>query len=175
MNRYPNHQESRGRLVFRAVIAVAVGSVTTVSLASVDVDGIEKQLSQLYQTAKATADGTDLVTAGSVLVLQKDHLIMSKVETPFPTPNAYKNGAITQNGFVAAGRLFQSLGKLGGDAVAAGGGATREFVTGEKFWVLKIDTRADGVAMTLMSDPIKDTRYHAVLRFPFAKGSGVGD
>ena len=38
---------------------------------------IQKQLESQYPTAKATADGTDLVTAGAVLVLQKDHLQMT--------------------------------------------------------------------------------------------------
>ena len=61
---------------------------------AVQVGEIEKQLLDLYQTTKATADGTDIVTAGSVLVLQKDHLLMDPVDSPVPTPNVYKNGSI---------------------------------------------------------------------------------
>jgi hypothetical protein len=146
----------------------------------VEVDAIEKQLLQLYQTAKATADGTDLVTAGSVLVLQKDHLLMDQADQPVPTPNVYKNGAIVANGLGAA-NFFKAMSKLGafnplannpaaGTATAAAA-TTREFVAGEKMWVTRIDTRPDGVVFLLLSDPIKDQRYHATLTIPFARGS----
>ena len=53
---------------------------------AVQTNEIEKQLLDLYQTTKATADGTDIVTAGSVLVLQKDHLLMDSVASVVPPP-----------------------------------------------------------------------------------------
>jgi hypothetical protein len=154
---------------------------------------IQKQLESQYPTAKATADGTDLVTAGAVLVLQKDHLQMCKVDQPLTTANYYKNGAITQNGvggFFKAMSVFGKLGAvvpgLGGaaSATAAGTGAAgaagaapptaadmREFVTGEKFFVTHISTGPDGVVFAFISDPIKDQRYKSSLKFPFPKGS----
>jgi hypothetical protein len=145
---------------------------------------IQKELSSLYQTAKPTADGTDLVTAGAVLVLQKDNLMMCKVDQPIPTPNFYKNGAINQGGLGGLAKLASAaglLGRLTGNAAAsaagsAGGGAaasTRTFVAGEKFFVTRIATEQDGVVFTLMSDPIKDQRYKSTLKFPFAKGASV--
>jgi len=146
---------------------------------AVPVSDIEKQLLDLYQTAKPTADGTDLVSAGSVIVLQKDHLLMDGVENIVPTPNVYKNGAISS--LSGAAGLLKAVSGLGAlnpfannaamNAATAGAGATREFVTGEKFWVTRIDTRPDGVTFSLLSDPIKDKRYHATLKFPFARGS----
>jgi hypothetical protein len=148
---------------------------------AVQVGEIEKQLLDLYQTTKATADGTDIVTAGSVLVLQKDHLLMDPVDSPVPTPNVYKNGSIAS--LAGAAGLLKAVSSLGAlnpfannsamNAATTGAAATREFVTGEKFWVTRIDTRADGVTMTLLSDPIKDKRYHATLKFPFARGVAV--
>jgi len=148
---------------------------------AVPVDAIEKQLLDLYQTTKATADGTDIVTAGSVLVLQKDHLLMDPIESPVPTPNVYKNGSIAS--LAGAAGLLKAVSSLGAlnpfannaamNAATTGAAATREFVAGEKFWVTRIDTRADGVTMTLLSDPIKDKRYHATLKFPFARGAAL--
>lgn len=145
---------------------------------------IEKQLVSLYPTAKATADGTDLVTAGAVLVLQKDHLQMCKVDQPVTTANYYKNGAITQNGLGGFFKAMSVLSKLGavpgvgaaaGAAGAAGSAAPptdlREFVTGEKFFVTSIATTPDGVVFVFMSDPIKDQRYKSSLKFSFPKGS----
>jgi hypothetical protein len=143
---------------------------------------IEKQLTALYATAKATADGTDLVTAGAVLVLQKDNLQMCKVEQPMPVTNYYKNGAITQagfSGFFKAMNVLSKFGAAGGAAGAAAGsaaaavpaGTTRQFVAGEKFFVTHIATAPDGVTFSFISDPIKDQRYKSTLKFAFAKGA----
>jgi hypothetical protein len=44
-------------------------------------------------------------------------------------------------------------------------------VAGEKFWVTKIESGDIGVAFHLMSDPIKDQRYKAVLIFQWPKGA----
>jgi hypothetical protein len=151
---------------------------------------IQKQLESAYPTAKATADGTDLVTAGAVLVLQKDHLQMCKVEQPMSTANYYKKGAITQGGLGGFFKTMNVLSKLSavpglggvasasasaGAAGAAGGAPAatdmREFVAGEKFFVTQISTGPDGVVFAFISDPIKDQRYKSSLKFPFPRGS----
>jgi hypothetical protein len=150
---------------------------------TVQVDAIQKQLAEYYQTAKATADGTDLVTAGSVLVLQKDHLLMDKVDQPIPSMNFYQKGAISNaggalKGMKTFGALFKFVPGAGAAAAAsdsaastAGVDSIREFVAGEKFFVTKIDTRPDSVTLYFISDPIKDVRYHASLKFPFPRGT----
>lgn len=167
--------------------------VLTTSLALADtgsIGDIESKLTSTYHTAKATADGTGIVTAGSVLVLQKDHLVMCKVDQPIPVGNVYKGGALSQNGVHSAMGALSTLSKIsrfipfaGGVASAAGtagqaaaqsgadaGAAMREFVAGEKFWVTQITTRSDGVYFALLSDEINGQRYKATLQFPFAKG-----
>ena len=129
---------------------------------------IQQQLLSLYNLTKATADGTDVVTAGAVVVLQKDNLLMCRVNLPIPTPNVYKNGAIDQEGLLGA------LGRMGTGPQPGGGPPnTRKFVTGEKFFVTKIEVQKDGVAFQVLSDPFQDMRYHAVLKFPFAKGAAA--
>jgi hypothetical protein len=171
------------------LLLAALSSPPSISMAqSPDVlAGVQKELVSLYPTAKATADGTDLVTAGAVLVLQKDHLLMSNVNQPVAVPNQYKDGAIT--GLAGKRALLKALGTLSklpglgglnplsGNAAAASAAdaaaATREFVTGEKFWVTNIDTEPDGVTFSVLSDPIKDQRYHATLKFPFTKAAAT--
>jgi hypothetical protein len=133
-----------------------------------NLNAILQQLLSLYPTAKATADGTDLVTAGAVLVLQKDNLLMDKVDLRLPTLNVYKDGAILHGG------LSGFLGHIGAHVLTGATDAPndyRTFVTGEKIWVTLIDVLPDAVEFRLMSDPIADQRYHATLRFPFAKGA----
>jgi len=137
-----------------------------ISVAAAENADLQKQLESSYPVTKATADDTDIVTAGAVLVLQKDSLEMCKVNTPIPTHNFYKNGEVTQGG------LLGVLGKLGNASFGGGAdaAATRKFVTGEKFWVTKILIESDGVTFQLLSDPFQDVRYHALLKFPFPRG-----
>jgi len=170
-------------VIRKEFVALSLLGVSLIASAAASVDEIQKQLLELYQTTKATADSSDVVTAGSVLVLQKDHLLMDPVDTVVPTPNVYKNGSIkglagTVSALKTVGSISSHLGSLNPFAnnsamttATDGANATREFVAGEKFWVTKIDTGQEGVKFSLLSDPIKDKRYHATLLFPFAKES----
>lgn len=173
------------------VFGVLMGSWAVAETGSVG--DIEGRLTSTYHTAKATADGTDIVTAGSVLVLQKDHLVMCRVDQPIPVANVYKGGALSQNGVHGAMSALSTLSKIsrfipfgGGVAASAAGtaagqaavqggasaaAATREFVAGEKFWVTQITAKGDGVYFALLSDAIAGQRYKATLQFPFAKGA----
>ncbi|HWJ35054.1 MAG TPA: hypothetical protein VNR70_07295 [Steroidobacteraceae bacterium] len=164
--RHSSHRRRLGAAAATLILGLATPNLRAQTAASTA--DIQAQLLAQYPIAKTTADGTDLVAAGAVVVLQKDNLLMCKVALPIPTPNSYKNGAIVPAGF------FGIMGKLGAHLpVANGGPATdnREFVAGEKFWITKIDTRQDGVTFSLFSDPIQDQRYHGTLKFTFAKGA----
>ncbi len=127
---------------------------------------LQKQLESSFPLTKATADRSDIVTAGAVLVLQKDNLQMCKSNMPIPTKNFYKNGGISQGG------LMGFMGKLGNASLGGGDDANtiRKFVAGEKFWVTKIQVESDGVTFTFLSDPFQDVRYESTLKFPYAKG-----
>lgn len=127
---------------------------------------LQKQLETSFPLTKATADNSDVVTAGAVLVLQKDNLQMCKSNMPIPTPNFYKNGSINQGG------LLSVLNKLGNASMGGGNDANaiRKFVAGEKFWVTKVQVDNDGVTFTFLSDPFQDVRYKATLKFPYGKG-----
>src|SRR5580698_1633274 len=126
------------RLLAFSMVAFAAGSLLLLPVFAHAQGGpyadIQKQLTSLYIPAKATADGTDLVTAGAVLVLQKDNLPMCKVEQPLPVSNYYKNGAITQagfSGFFKAMNVLSKFGAAGGAAGAAAGSAAGAMPAGE--------------------------------------------
>jgi hypothetical protein len=136
------------------------------SVADAQSTDLKQALETAYPLTKATADNTEIVTAGAVLVLEKDNLQMCKVSLPIPTHNYYKNGEVTQGG------LLGVLNKLGNASLGGGADATttRKFVAGEKFWVTRIEVESDGVTFQFLSDPLQDVRYHAMLKFPFPKG-----
>lgn len=127
---------------------------------------IEKKLVSEYALTQATADQTDIVTAGAILVLKKGNVIMAPVSGTNFYQNTYKEGKISQN---ALGKLNNGLNRFshlpGAQAPAAP--ATRTFVPGEKVWVTKIECKDDGVVFDLYTDAYADVRYKAALKFYF--------
>ena len=132
---------------------------------------IQQKLESQYALTQPTADNTDIVTAGAVIVLnpKRGNVIMAPVSSTNFYQNTYKDGKITQNalgkGIGALNRLSHIPGTSG-----PGGPATRTFVPGEKMWVTKIDVKADSVVFDLFTDAYADVRYKAALKFQFPKG-----
>jgi len=110
------------------------------------------------QLTKATADKSSIVTAGTVVVLKKDNLVLYSTANRIPPGNSYVNGAI-KAGFMSSAYLKS--------------GNARAFVAGEKLWLTKasIEPKGDGVVLEFLSDPFDDARYWGTLKFNFAKGS----
>src|SRR5579871_657055 len=78
-------------------VLAALGAASAAAFARVEAKGaIQQKLAAEYQLTKTTDDRSDIVTAGSVLVLQKDNLLMMAVSTADPCMNTYKEGQITQ-------------------------------------------------------------------------------
>jgi len=140
---------------------------------------LEQQLESQYAITTPTADNTDLVTTGAVLILQKKGLSAGGVSSKIATQNTYKDGQI-KAGAAAALRRFGGLpgissvpgvGGVAGTAAGAAGGS-RDFVNGEKVYVTKItvDRAKDFIVFDLISDAYGDAgRYKASLRFEFPK------
>ncbi len=126
---------------------------------------IQKRLAAEFKRTKMTADRSDIATAGSVLDLHKDGLVMASTEAVAPPTNTYKNGAISF-GFGANMAWGIALSAANQQTT---GIAQRKFVTGEKFWVTEYIVKPDGVVFQFYSDPFNDVRYYGQLKFPFAK------
>jgi hypothetical protein len=135
---------------------------------------IQQKLIAQYPLTKATADRTDIVTAGAVLVLEKDNLLMYTVTTQVPPVNTYKNGKISHGVFDVAKKCpwCAAIPGVSSAAAAVPNVDQRTFVTGEKFWVTGIEAHDDGMFFDLLSDPYSDVRYYSKLKFPYSKGSG---
>lgn len=155
------------RRAFPSLLAAAVFVATPLMLNG-QADGLQQKLESQYALTKATADRSDIVTAGAVLVLQKDNLLMYKSTTSTPPTNTYKDGKISQGVFgMAACKWCRKIPGTGSVPSVD----TRTFVTGEKFWVTKIDVRDDSIVFEFFSDPISDVRYYGLLKFPYSKSS----
>lgn len=151
-----------------------VGTTTTASAAASintstqDSTGLQQSLLSQFTLTKTTADRSDILTAGSILVLQKDNLLMSSTADSVPLTNVYQNGRISQG---TSSSLLHGLGGLAGGFSSASRANSRAFVAGEKFWVTGIDVRSDSVIFHLFSDPIDNVRYYTNLKFPFPRES----
>ncbi len=133
---------------------------------------IEQKLESEYSLTQPTADDTDIVTAGSVLVLQKGHgyIMMAPVSSTNFYQNTYRDGKITQNAVGKGKSILDRMNHLPGMS-ASSASSTRTFVPGEKMWLTKIDVKDDSVTFDLFTDAYSDVRYKAALKFQFAKGS----
>lgn len=130
---------------------------------------LQQKLNQAFPTTKITADRSDIVTPGAVIVLHQDGLLTYSTASPLPPSNTYKHGRISQ-GWGGLGRDMSITWHNNGNGTA-NDYPRRKFVTGEKLWVTGITVQPDGIAFLLFSDPYDDTRYYGELKFPFAKGA----
>ncbi|MGD0786781.1 MAG: hypothetical protein ABR898_02270 [Terracidiphilus sp.] len=145
---------------------------------------IQQKLVTQIKVTKTTADRTDIVTAGDVLVLHKDGLMMCSSDSSYAFSNTYSNGVLSGNLKNRVKDAAKSFGfghiPVFGSGVSAGdaannGCASRKFVAGEKFWVTGIAAQKDGILVSTYSDPYPDpsgnqVHYYGEIKFPFAKG-----
>ena len=165
------------------VTAAAVNCAGMAAQASDPVSQIQAKLVSQFKLTKSTADRSDIVTPGDVVVLQKDGLMMCSTASPYAFSNTYNNGILSANYNNRAKDAAKSYAKAFGlSRLGLGGGASvtdsanngcpsRKFVAGEKFWITGIVAQKDGILVSALSDPFGDSRFYAEIKFPFAKGS----
>jgi serine/threonine protein kinase len=117
-----------------------------------------RKLKAQYALTKTTDNKNDIATSGVVLELQKDKLLMYSTTTQVTPENTYENGKLSEGAFGVGPPPANNL-------------QMRTFVTGEMFWVTKIELQDDGVTFTLLSDPYHGVRYDSTLKFIYPRGS----
>jgi hypothetical protein len=108
-----------------------------------------------------TADHTEIVKAGSVLVFHKRALTMFSIDAGTEATSVYQNGKLTM-GF---GTSLEAM-RTGDNRVPQ-----RTFVEGEKFWLAGTEVDDNAVQLLVISDPIRDVRYQTRIKFPFNRKS----
>jgi hypothetical protein len=140
-------------------------------------EALEQKLKEQYTLTKLTADGTGVVTAGAVITLKKDGLILTPSTGTDVSGNSYKDGRITQS---TVGKVNEKAKKIGGifhkipgmSAPDAPTNATRTFVAGEKLNVTKIEAKDGAVVFEVYSaQAYSDVYYRGMLSFPVEKGT----
>jgi hypothetical protein len=156
---------------FRTLLLAAVTIGLIPNLPAQTMDAIQTKLNSQFKLTRTTADRTDIVTAGDVVQLHKQGLVMYAVASPMAPANSYKNGKIGQ-GWGGFGKDLMI-----GMATPGGGTAAdyphRQFLAEEKCWVTGIEVQKDGILFHLYSDPYDDIRYYSNLKIPFPDKKNV--
>jgi len=105
--------------------------------------GNSAKLNAQFRLTTTTADRSDIVTAGDVVVIHKPGLVMFS-GTAVPSTNNYKGGVISQ-GFGTV--LIMTNPNT----------VQRAFVPQEKCWVIGITVQKDGVVSAFSAIPITAT------------------
>jgi hypothetical protein len=162
------HFSAKSRLLAAVVVAV---SAIAPGLMAQDKAKIEQQLTEKYPITTPTADNSDIVTYGVVLVLQKKGLVIGDATSNVPFTNAYKDGQIRAG---AAG-TFSKISRFGIPGVPGipsnpvGNTNTRTFVNGEKVYLTAIQLKNNTITFSLISDAYNNVRYKGTLSMDFPK------
>ena len=124
---------------------------------------LEQAIAASFPFTKATADRSDIVTAGAVMTLKKDHVIMFGTGETLKSSLQYKDGKISPT-------LGTRMTAFGFDGKPSTGIVQRTYVAGEKLWLLGVQMQKDGVNLVFLSDPVGDNRYTTSIKFFFPKG-----
>src|SRR5271165_2723076 len=110
-----------------------------------------ERLNSQFKITKITADKSDIVTAGSVVVLEKDGLLMYRLDNTILPTTTYKGGKLSMTmGSRMGTNLALALAQPGADLSNV---PQRRFVAGEKFWVTAIFVQESNVMFQFYSDP----------------------
>jgi hypothetical protein len=153
--------------------AALITAISTPGISSAqDFGAIQKKVTAEFTLTKTTADRSDIVTAGAVLVLHKDGVVMYSSSTSAPPMNIYKDGRIQRNEIKDRMKVWGSRFKIGNsDTTDINSIPHRTFVSDEKFWLTAVETQQDGLVLTVFSDPFNDVRYYGQLKFPYPKNA----
>jgi hypothetical protein len=125
---------------------------------------IQQRLASLFTLTKITADRSDIVAPGSILVLHKDGVIMFRLDAKIPSTMTYKDGKLSKSfGDAMTETMF-----LGGNQTASNT-PQRRFVSGEKFWITAYSVTDKNVILQIYSDPYGNDRYYGQIKVPFSK------
>ncbi len=160
---------SRG-ISFAAIIFLLAGTAAVSLGQSGDAEAdLQQKVSAQFTLTTITADRSDIVTPGSIVVLQKNGLEMIAVASPTPTLVSYKKGKLSEGfgaGLLRAAKTGTMLGLSGSNNTTF---QQRTFAAGEKFWIVGAAVKNDGVFLQLYSDPYDGIRYYSQVKIPFSR------
>lgn len=156
-------------LDYLAIAGAVTGVIPGLYAQGGDPKALQQALNAQFTMTKVAQNRIDIVTAGTVLLLQKSGLMMYSTTSPMPPMNTYKNGKISQ-GLGGFGRDIAITAARGGEGTAADL-PQRKFSSGEGLWITEAAVQKDAIVLQLYSDMFDEVRYYGQLKIPFEKHS----
>jgi hypothetical protein len=155
------------KLVLLSAFVALAGSASHMNAQAGDPkDELLQKLNRQFVLTKMTADGTDVVKAGSAVTLHKDGWHMCSIQAKSPLTNFYKDGKLSAGKFAWGMAMGLAQPNMPTSTVPI-----RNFVADEKFWVSAIDFEKGYIVFKVYSDAYQDVRYYAQLAFLLNKKS----
>src|ERR1700753_250891 len=117
-----------------------------------------------------TADGTDIVTAGTILVLHKDGLKISSVQAQMPITNTYKDGRLSPG--VTKWSFAMAMAHSDNPVAQI---PLKTFDSGEKIWLSSATAIKGGITLKIYTDAYQDVRYYGQIEIPSDKKHPASD
>lgn len=149
-------------IVLAALLAAACAAQQMQAQQRGDLGDIQTKLYAEFTLTQATADFSDLVTPGSVLLLHKSGLPLIGTNAPNQPTYVYKDGRF----LITAGSAFQ-MNSNGRDGTPGNLIPKRTFVAGEKFWITEIKVQPDSVVLGVYSDAYNGIRYYGKIKIVY--------
>src|ERR1700675_1053746 len=89
----------RAIIRFSVAVAIVLSYLGASPRSSGQAPDLQKKLEARYALTKPTDDKSDIVTAGAILILQKDKLLMYPTSTQVPPQNTYKDGKLASGAY----------------------------------------------------------------------------
>ena len=127
-----------------------------------------QKLNQQFVPTRFSADRSDIVSAGTVVAVKKDGLLLFSVTVSAAPISVYKNGKLSQGfGDMMKVDMADCLGRAGGSSSIP----QKTLSAGEKVWISGFGLEKDGILVQVITDPYDDGRYFGILKFPISKGT----
>ena len=139
---------------------------------------LRQMLQSHFTVTRLAPNQMDIVTAGSVMVLHKDGVLMCGISVAgglsHPATSTYKDGAVSHSIEPSAAPPVAANGlRYVPPWTTCGRAPSRTGMSGDKYWITQayVDRGNDRVVFRLYSDPYDDTRYWGELQVLFPRGS----
>ena len=139
---------------------------------------LRQMLQSHFTVTKLAPNQMDIVTAGSVMVLHKDGVLMCSVSVPggvsYAATSTYKDGAVSHSIEPSdAPKAMPNGLRYVQPRANCGRAPSRTAMSGDKYWITKayVDMGNDRIVFRLYSDSYDDVRYWGELQVLFPKGS----
>src|ERR1035438_471581 len=151
-----------------AAIALAV-SLTLAAQAGDPADLLVKRLNEQFVPTVFNHDQTEIVTAGTIVALQKDGLLVFRNPVRYCPVSTYKNGKLSQ-GFGDKSDVTHGDNLAGSGIDGFNNFPQKSLGFGDKVWIRGFGTGKNHILAVIDTDPYDDGRYCGMLKFPYEKG-----